>query len=113
MALLPSRTKYRKQQRGSVAGLSKGGSFVQFGEFGMQSLDRGWITGQQIEACRIAITRFFSRKGQVLISQCLKSRLKLEWVQVRELPNFGLLALNLDAFFLKLPMLPEKKRKKL
>jgi len=67
MALLPSKTKFRKQQRGSLAGVAKGGAFVQFGEFGMQSLDRGWITGPQIEACRIAITRFFSRKGQVWI----------------------------------------------
>lgn len=67
MALMPARTKYRKQQRGSISGVSKGGSFVQFGEFGMQSLDRGWISGQQIEACRVAITRFFSRKGQVWI----------------------------------------------
>lgn len=67
MALMPARTVYRKQQRGSVSGLAKGGAFVHFGEFGMQSLDRGWITGQQIEACRVAITRFFSRKGQVWI----------------------------------------------
>jgi large subunit ribosomal protein L16 len=65
--LMPARTKYRKQQRGSVSGVSKAGSFVQYGEFGMQSLDRGWVTGQQIEACRVAITRFFGRKGQVWI----------------------------------------------
>jgi large subunit ribosomal protein L16 len=67
MALMPVKTKYRKQQRGSVSGNAKGGFVVQFGDFGMQSLDRGWISGQQIEACRIAITRFFSRKGQVWI----------------------------------------------
>lgn len=67
MALMPTRTKYRKQQRGSIAGLAKGGAFVEFGDYGMQSLDRGWITGPQIEACRVAITRFFSRKGQVWI----------------------------------------------
>lgn len=67
MAMMPARTKFRKQQRGSVAGLTKGGAFVQFGDFGMQCLDRGWITGPQIEACRVAITRFFSRKGQVWI----------------------------------------------
>lgn len=67
MALMPSRSKFRKQQRGSLAGNAKGGAYVEFGEFGMQSLDRGWITGQQIEACRVAISRFFSRKGQVWI----------------------------------------------
>lgn len=67
MALMPSRTKYRKQQKGSCSGYSKGGCFVEFGEFGMQSLDRGWITAQQIEACRVTITRYFSRKGKVWI----------------------------------------------
>lgn len=67
MALSPKRTKFRKQQKGQMRGLSKGGSFVEFGEFGMQSLDRCWITAQQLEACRVTISRFFSRKGQVWI----------------------------------------------
>jgi len=67
MAMLPSRTKYRKSQKGSLKGLSKAGNFVDFGEFGMQALDRGWITGQQIEAARVAINRHFSRKGRVFI----------------------------------------------
>ncbi|PCI96078.1 50S ribosomal protein L16 [Candidatus Aerophobetes bacterium] len=67
MALLPKRTKYRKQQKGSMAGKTKGGQFVEFGEYGMQALDRGWITNNQIEACRVAINRYFSRKGKVWI----------------------------------------------
>jgi len=67
MAMLPSRTKYRKRQKGSLKGLSKAGNFVDFGDFGMQSLDRGWVTGQQIEAARVAINRYFSRKGRVYI----------------------------------------------
>ncbi len=67
MALLPSRTKYRKQQKGSVRGLTKAGQFIEFGDYGMQILDRGWITGQQIEACRVAINRYFSRRGKVWI----------------------------------------------
>ena len=67
MATGPARTKYRKQQKGQMKGLAKSGSFVEFGEFGMQALDRTWITAQQIEACRVTITRFFSRKGQVWI----------------------------------------------
>jgi large subunit ribosomal protein L16 len=67
MATGPKRTKYRKQQKGQMRGLTKAGGFVEFGEFGMQALDRTWITAQQIEACRVAITRFFSRKGQVWI----------------------------------------------
>jgi large subunit ribosomal protein L16 len=65
--LMPKRTKFRKQQRGNNGGLSKAGAYIEFGEFGMQSLDRGWVTGPQIEACRVAITRFFARKGQVWI----------------------------------------------
>ena len=67
MATGPARTKYRKQQKGQMKGLAKSGSFVEFGEFGMQALDRTWITAQQIEACPVPITRFFSRKGQVWI----------------------------------------------
>ena len=67
MALMPSKTKFRKQQRGSLAGVAKGGAFLQFGDFGMQALDRCWITAQQIEACRVTISRTFSRKGQVWI----------------------------------------------
>jgi len=67
MALMPKRTKYRKTQKGSKAGLSKGGNFVDFGDFGIQALDRGWITAQQIEACRVAINRYFQRRGKVWI----------------------------------------------
>ena len=67
MALIPSRPKHRKQMKGSMSGKAKGGQFVEFGDYGMQILDRGRITNQQIEACRVAITRYFSRKGKVWI----------------------------------------------
>ncbi len=67
MALLPKRTKYRKQQKGNLTGIANTGQFIEFGEFGMQALDRGRITNNQIESCRVAITRFFSRKGKVWI----------------------------------------------
>ncbi len=67
MALMPVRTKYRKMQKGSNRGLSKAGNVVDFGMFGMQALDRGRLTGQQIEACRVAITRHLNRNGQVWI----------------------------------------------
>jgi large subunit ribosomal protein L16 len=67
MALSPKRTKFRKQQKGKMTGLTKGGSFIDFGDFGMQSLDRCWLTAKQIEACRVTISRAFSRKGQVWI----------------------------------------------
>lgn len=65
--LMPSRTKHRKKQKGSLRGLTKGGEFVEFGDFGMQVLERGKISNRQIEACRVAITRYFSRKGKVWI----------------------------------------------
>jgi len=67
MALMPKRTKFRKLQKGHFSGISKGASFVHFGEFGIQVLERGWITAQQIEACRVAINRYFQRRGKVWI----------------------------------------------
>jgi large subunit ribosomal protein L16 len=67
MVMMPKRTKRRKQQKGQCAGLSKGGNFVEFGDFGIQVLDRGWISSQQLEACRIAINRYFQRRGKVWI----------------------------------------------
>ena len=67
MALMPKRTKHRKMHKGQFSGLSKAGNFVHFGEFGIQVLDRGWITNQQIEAARVVINRFFQRRGKVWI----------------------------------------------
>jgi large subunit ribosomal protein L16 len=67
MPLLPARTKFRKSHRGSRAGNAKGGATLAFGEFGIQALGRGWMTGAQIEAARVAITRNMKRKGKVWI----------------------------------------------
>ena len=67
MVLMPVRTKFRKMQKGQMAGLSKAANFLDFGEFGMQVLERGWITNRQIEACRVAINRYLNRRGQVWI----------------------------------------------
>ena len=67
MALMPVRTKFRKMQKGHHTGISKGGNFLDFGEFGMQVMERGWITNHQIEACRVAINRYFNRRGNVWI----------------------------------------------
>jgi large subunit ribosomal protein L16 len=67
MVLMPVRTKFRKMQKGHMTGLSKAATFVDFGEFGMQCLERGRITQQQIEACRVAINRYFNRRGKVWI----------------------------------------------
>lgn len=67
MPLMPKKTKYRKRQKGHRSGLSKGGNFVSFGDYGMQVLDRGRISSRQIEAARIAINRHFNRRGKVWI----------------------------------------------
>lgn len=64
---IPNKVKYRKQQKGSLRGVSKGAQFVDFGEHGMQATERGRITAQQIEAARVAINRHFGRKGKVWI----------------------------------------------
>ena len=66
--LLPKRTKYRKPHRGRRAGLSKGGTRVQFGEYGLKALESGWVTNRQIEAARIAMTRKIKRGGKVWIN---------------------------------------------
>src|ERR1700722_18022687 len=67
MSLMPKRTKFRKMKKGKTTGLSKAANFLDFGEFGMQALDRGRLTNHQIEACRVAINRYFNRRGKVWI----------------------------------------------
>ena len=66
--LLPKRTKYRRVHRGRRAGKSTGGTRVQFGEYGLKSMDAGWLTNRQIEAARIAMTRKIKRGGKVWIN---------------------------------------------
>ena len=67
MALLPSRTKYRKVHKGRIYGIAQACNTLAFGEFGIQSLTRGRMTSQQIEAARVAMTRSLKRKGKVWI----------------------------------------------
>jgi large subunit ribosomal protein L16 len=65
--LMPRKVKHRKQQRGRLSGTAKGGTTVGFGDYGIQALERGWITARQIEAARIAMTRHVRRGGKVWI----------------------------------------------
>ena len=65
--LSPTRTKYRKAQKSRMRGRAKGGDTIAFGDFGLQATECGWITGRQIEAARIAITRHIKRGGKVYI----------------------------------------------
>ncbi len=66
--LVPKKLKYRKPHRGRMRGQAKGGTDVQFGEFGLQALEPAWITNRQIEAARIAMTRKIKRGGKVWIN---------------------------------------------
>jgi large subunit ribosomal protein L16 len=66
--LMPRKVKHRKQHRGRMSGVSKGGNTLSFGEFGIQAMEPGWITARQIEAARIAMTRHIKRGGKVWIN---------------------------------------------
>src|SRR5215204_1417750 len=66
--LVPKKLKYRKPHRGRMRGQAKGGTEVQFGEYGLQALEPAWITNRQIEAARIAMTRKIKRGGKVWIN---------------------------------------------
>ena len=67
MALMPKRVKYRKQQRGKAKGKATRGNFVAFGDFGLQSLDAGWITAQQIESGRVTANQVIRGEGRMYI----------------------------------------------
>lgn len=65
--LMPKKVKFRKQHRGRMGGNAKGGDKLSFGDFGLQALERGWVTARQIEAARIAISRSVKRGGKIWI----------------------------------------------
>jgi len=65
--LMPKRVKYRRQQRGRLKGAAHRGTAVNYGDYGLQALEPAWITSNQIEAARIAMTRYIKRGGQVWI----------------------------------------------
>ncbi len=65
--LMPKKVKYRKRMKGRMRGMARRGSTVNFGEYGLKALEPGWITNRQIEAARIAITRYVKRGGKVWI----------------------------------------------
>ncbi|PVZ10684.1 MULTISPECIES: 50S ribosomal protein L16 [Bacteroidales] len=65
--LQPKKTKFRRQQKGRMKGFAQRGNQLSFGSFGIKSLQSKWITGRQIEAARIAVTRYMQRQGQVWV----------------------------------------------
>ncbi|MCS6884550.1 MAG: 50S ribosomal protein L16 [Acidobacteriota bacterium] len=64
---IPKKVKYRKQQRGRMSGIATRGSTIAFGEFGLKAVEPGWVSGKQIEAARVAITRTVKRGGKLWI----------------------------------------------
>ena len=98
--LQPKKTKFRRQQKGRMKGEAQRGNQLAFGSFGIKALENKWITGRQIEAARIAVTRYMQRQGQVWvrisrINQSQRSLLKYVWVKVKVIPK-GLLRLLLQ-----------------
>ncbi|MBI4603098.1 MAG: 50S ribosomal protein L16 [Planctomycetes bacterium] len=67
MPLMPKRVKHRKQQRGRAKGNATRGNLVVFGDFGLQTLDRGWISAQQIEAGRVSASHFLHGEGRIYV----------------------------------------------
>ena len=65
--LMPKKVKYRKQQRGRMRGVAMRGGEISFGEYGLKALEPAWITSKQIEASRVAMTRFVKRGGKIWI----------------------------------------------
>lgn len=66
--LIPKRVKHRKVHRGRMKGTSKGGTSLGFGEYGLQALEPGWLSSREIEAARVALTRYIKRGGKVWIN---------------------------------------------
>ena len=65
--LMPKKVKYRKRQKGRMRGVRERGSNLSFGDYGLQAMDPGWLTARQIEAARIAMTRYVKRGGKIWI----------------------------------------------
>ncbi|MGD0093709.1 MAG: 50S ribosomal protein L16 [Planctomycetota bacterium] len=64
MAMMPKRVKYRKSQRGRIRGFATSGNYVAFGDYGLQAMQPGWLSAQQIEAARVVISRFLGTEGR-------------------------------------------------
>lgn len=100
--LAPKRVKHRKVMRGRSRGYSRAQTSVQFGDYGLKSLEHAQLTNRQIEAARVAMTREIKRGGKVWINVFLtnlsrRSPLKLAWVLVKARPKAGSLSSSLAA----------------
>ena len=110
--LMPKRVKRRKVFRGRMKGAAHRGNFLAYGEYGLQATEPCWVTSQQIEAARIALTRYTKRGGQVWIKifpdKPVTEKLKPEWVPARALRNTGLQLSSPAACCLKSLACPKK-----
>ena len=91
--LQPKKTKFRRQQKGRMKGIAQRGNQLAFGSFGIKTLESKWITGRQIEAARIAVTRYMQRQGQIWnpasspTNPSPRNRPKSVWVKVKVRPK--------------------------
>lgn len=110
--LQPKRTKYRRPQRLSYEGLTKGGANIEFGEFGLQALEGAYITNRQIESARIVLASYTRRVGKIWIRifphlAKTKNHLKCGWVPVRA-PDSWVAVVKRIVFSLKSVALKKK-----
>jgi ribosomal protein L16/L10AE len=99
--LQPTRTKYRKAHKGRIHGRASRCNAINYGAFALKAMTPERIIGKQIEAARVALTRYMKRQ-YFQIYQFQKSQLKLEWVKVKDHLNIGPVELNQVEFYLKL-----------
>ncbi len=117
--LQPKKTRFRRQQKGRMKGYAGRGNQLAFGSFGIKSLQSKWITGSQIEAARIAVTRYMQRQGQVWVRIfpdkpiTKKSLQRYVWVKVKVIPKDSLLPLLPAELFLRLKEYLMKLQKRL
>jgi large subunit ribosomal protein L16 len=90
--LMPKKVKYRKQMRGRRKGKAWRGGELSFGDFGLKAMENAWITDRQIEASRVAITRFIKRGGKLWTSRSPRSRRKPAWARAKALRKSGWLS---------------------
>ena len=116
--LQPKKTKYRKMQKGKMKGNAGRGTTLAFGSFGIKALDECWITARQIEAARIAVTRYMKRQGQVWIrifpdKPITKKPAEVRMGKGKGSPNIGLRQLSQEEFCLNVKVLTLKQQRKL
>ncbi len=115
--LMPKRVKRRRVFRGKMSGRANKGNTISYGDYGLMSTEAAWITSNQIEAARIAMTRSIKRGGKVWIKifphkPVTKNLLKQEWVLVKVHLNFGWLLLSREELCSKLPEYQRKELEK-